>query len=159
MKKILNISLILTIVITLSSCFKENKQLFDSMVLVEFQDAIVNSNALGKTFPILASTNVAQVKVLRINLVGAQRDKDEVIKFSIDPTESTAIAGTNYDLGGATSITIPAKSSFGELKVNILKAPAQAGKTVTVVFALEGNGTDINPNTNYKKVGYRITLN
>jgi hypothetical protein len=158
MKKILNISLIVLVMTTLSSCFKENKQLFDSIVLVEFQDAIVNSNALGKTFPILASTNAVQTKVLRINLVGAQRDKDEVIKFSIDPTESTAIAGTNYDLGGVTSITIPAKSSFGELKVNILKAPAQAGKTATVVFTLEGNGTDINPNANYKKIGYRITL-
>ena len=143
---------------SLSSCFKENKQLFDSMTLVEFQDAIVNSNALGKTFPILASTNVAQTRVLRINLVGAQRDKDEAIKFSIDPAESTAVAGVNYDLAGATSITIPAKSSFGELKVNVLRAPAQAGKTVSLVFVLEGNGSDINPNANYRKVGLRITL-
>jgi hypothetical protein len=146
------------LVTTLSSCFKENNQLFNSVTLVEFQDAIVNSNALGKTFPLVATTNAVQTRILRINLVGAQRDKDEVIKFSIDPTESTAIAGTNYDLGGVTSITIPAKSSFGELKVNILKAPAQVGKTATVVFTLEGNGTDINPNANYKKVGYRITL-
>ena len=159
MKKILNISLIVLVLTSLSSCFKENKQLFDSMTLVEFQDAVVNANVSGKTFPLVATTNTVQTRILRINLVGAQRDKDEVIKFSIDPTESTAIAGTNYDLGGATSITIPAKSSFGELKVNILKAPAQAGKTAIVVFMLEGNGSDIKPNTNYKKVGYRITLN
>jgi hypothetical protein len=158
MKKIINISLIVLITTTLFSCFKDNKATFDSMTLVEFQDAVVNSNALGKTFPLLASTNAAQVKVLRINLVGAQRDKDETIKFSVDPTESTAVAGTNYDLAGVSSITIPAKSSFGELKVNILKAPAQTGKTVNLVFILEGNGTDINPNANYKKVGYRITL-
>ena len=158
MKKIINISLIVLVMTSLSSCFKENKQLFDSMTLVEFQDAIVNSNALGKTFPILASTNVAQTRVLRINLVGAQRDKDEAIKFSIDPAESTAVAGVNYDLAGATSITIPAKSSFGELKVNVLRAPAQAGKTVSLVFVLEGNGSDINPNANYRKVGLRITL-
>jgi hypothetical protein len=159
MKKIINISLIMLLMTTLSSCFKENKQLFDSMTLVEFQDAVINANAAGKTFPLVATTNAIQTRILRINLVGVQRDKDEVIRFSIDPTESTAIAGTNYDLGGATSITIPAKSSFGELKVNILKAPAQAGKTVAVVFNLEGNGSDINPNANYKKVGYRITLN
>jgi hypothetical protein len=158
MKKIINISLIVLVMTTLSSCFKENKPVFDSMTLVEFQDAIVNSNALGKTFPLLASTNAVQTKVLRINLVGVQREKDEVINFTVDATESTAVAGVNYDLGGATSITIPAKSSFGELKVNILKAPAQAGKTVTVVFTLEGNGSDVKPNTNYKKVGYRITL-
>lgn len=158
MKKITNISLIILLLTSLSSCFKDNKVAFDSMTLVEFQDAIVNSNALGKTFPLLASTNVAQVRVLRINLVGAQRDKDEIIKFSVDPTESTAVAGTNYDLAGVSSITIPAKSSFGELKVNILKAPAQSGKTVNLVFILEGNGTDIKANTNYRKVGYRITL-
>lgn len=158
MKKITNISLIVLIITSLFSCFKDNKVAFDSLTLVEFQDAIVNSNALGKTFPLLASTNVAQIKVLRINLVGAQRDKDEVIKFSIDPTESTAVAGTNYDLAGVSSITIPAKSSFGELKVNILRAPAQSGKTVNLVFVLEGNGTDIKANTNYRKVGYRITL-
>lgn len=158
MKKILNISLLVIVLTSLSSCFKENRQLFDSMTLVEFQDAVVNSNALGKTFPLLTSTNVAQIKVLRINLVGAQRDKDETIKFSIDPTESTAIAGTNYDLAGVSSVTIPAKSSFGELKVNILRAPAQSGKTVNLVFVLEGNGNDIKANTNYRKVGYRITL-
>jgi hypothetical protein len=158
MKKIINISLIVLVMTTLSSCFKENKPVFDSMTLVEFQDAIVNSNALGKTFPLLASTNAVQTKVLRINLVGVQREKDEVINFTVDATESTAVAGVNYDLGGATSITIPAKSSFGELKVNILKVPAQTGKTVTVVFTLEGNGSDVKPNTNYKKVGYRITL-
>jgi hypothetical protein len=128
------------------------------MTLVEFQDAVVNANAVGKTFPLIATTNTVQTRVLRINLVGVQRDKEEVIKFSIDPTESTAIAGTNYDLGGVTSITIPAKSSFGELKVNILKAPAQAGKTVAVVFTLEGNSSDISANANYKKIGYRITL-
>ena len=158
MKKILNISLILFVITFLSSCFKESKQLFDSVTLVEFQDAIVNSNALGKTFPLVTTTNTVQTRVLRINLVGVQRDKDEAIKFSIDPTESTAVAGVNYDLAGATSITIPAKSSFGELKVNVLKAPAQAGKTANLVFVLEGNGSDINPNTNYKKVGLRITL-
>lgn len=158
MKKILNISLLVIVLTSLSSCFKENKQLFDSMTLVEFQDAVVNSNALGKPFPLLTSTNAPQVKVLRINLVGAQRDKDETIKFSIDPTESTAIAGTNYDLAGVSSVTIPAKSSFGELKVNILRAPAQSGKTVNLVFVLEGNGNDIKANTNYRKVGYRITL-
>ena len=158
MKKILNISLILFVITSLSSCFKESKQLFDSTTLVEFQDAIVNSNALGKTFPLVATTNTLQTRVLRINLVGVQRDKDEAIKFSIDPAESTAVAGINYDLAGATSITIPAKSSFGELKINVLKAPAQAGKTVSLVFVLEGNGSDINPNANYKKVGLRITL-
>ena len=158
MKKLLNISLFVIALTSLSSCFKENKQLFDKLLLVEFQDAVINPNALGKTFPLVATTNTVQTRILRINLVGAQRDKDETIKFSTDPTESTAIAGTHYDLGGVSTITIPAKSSFGELKVNILKAPAQAGKTVTVVFTLEGNGSDINPNANYKKMGYRITL-
>ncbi len=158
MKKILNISLIVMMTISLFSCFNENKPVFDSITLVEFQDATVNASALGKTFPLLATTNNVQTRTLRINLVGVQRDKDEIIKFSIDPTESTAVAGVNYDLAGATSITIPAKSSFGELKVNVLKAPAQAGKTVSVVFVLEGNGSDINPNTNYRKVGLRITL-
>lgn len=158
MKKILNISIIVLMTASLFSCFNENKPVFDSMTLVEFQDAVVNSPALGKTFPLLATTNAVQTKTFRINLVGVQRDKDETIKFSIDPTESTAVAGVNYDLAGATAITIPAKSSFGELKVNILKAPAQAGKTVNLVFILDGNGADINPNTNYKKVGLRITL-
>lgn len=158
MKKILNISLIVLMAVSLFSCFNENKPVFDNMTLVEFQDAVVNPPALGKTFPLLASTNAVQTKTLRINLVGVQRDKDEVIKFSIDPTESTAVAGVNYDLAGATSITIPAKSSFGELKVNILKAPAQAGSSVTLVFVLEGNGSDIKSNTNYRKVGFRVTL-
>lgn len=158
MKRIINISLLLLVMTSLFSCFDENKPVFDKVTLVEFQDAVVGSPALGKTFPLLASTNAVQTKTLRINLVGAQRETESVIKFSVDPTETTAIAGTHYDLAGATTITIPAKSSFGELKVNILKAPAQANQTATVVFVLEGNGTDISPNANYKRVGYRITL-
>jgi len=112
MKRIINISLLLLVMTSLFSCFDENKPLFDKVTLVEFQDAIVNSPALGKTFPLLASTNAVQTKTLRINLVGAQRETESVIKFSVDPTETTAIAGTHYDLAGATTITIPAKSSF-----------------------------------------------
>ncbi|AFK03780.1 hypothetical protein Emtol_2644 [Emticicia oligotrophica DSM 17448] len=157
MKKILGIALVMMSTIIMSSCFKDNQPVFDSMYLVEFQDAVVTAPALNKTFPIIAVANGAGVQTRRINLVGRQRENEESIKFSVDPNETTAKEGVHYTLEGG-SVKIPAKSSFGDCKINILKAPAAAGTSVVLVLVLEGNGSDIKPNENYKKLGFRINL-
>ncbi|WP_448518702.1 hypothetical protein [Rhodoflexus sp.] len=55
--------------------------------------------------------------------------------------------------GGA--VTIPANSSFGALRFEILPAPVPAGQSFTLVFVLQGN-EQIKPSNNYARIGYRI---
>ncbi|QMW04137.1 DUF4843 domain-containing protein [Spirosoma foliorum] len=159
MKLFLRFVMISVVLFTQTSCFKENDFLFDSKTLVEFQATVVTSLAVGKTYPLLTTKNGAGTLITQVNLVGAQRAKDEVIKFSVDKDNTTAIEGVHYNLKGGT-FTIPAKSSFGDCTVEILTGAAPTGttKTVDLVLILEGNGSDITPNENYKKVGYRISF-
>ncbi len=156
MKKAFNFALLCASVLTLGACFNDNKVIYEKAV-VEFQDAVVRAPALGKTYPLIAVANGIGQQTLQINLVGAQRESEQPIKFSVNAAESTAKEGIHYQLTGNT-VTIPAKSSFGTLTLNVLKAPAAAGTSVTLVLVLDGNGSDIGPNENYRRVGYRITL-
>lgn len=157
MKKIFGIALVLMTSVIMTSCFKDNQPVFDSLYLVEFQDATVTAPALNKTFPILTVANGIGSQTKRVNLVGRQRTTEESIKFSVDPVETTAKEGVHYSLEGGV-VKIPANSSFGDCKINILKAPAAAGTSVLLVLVLEGNGNDVKPNENYKKLGFRINL-
>lgn len=157
MKKIFGIALALVTSVMMSSCFKDNQPVFDSLYLVEFQDATRTAPALNKTFPILTVANGAGIQTRQVNLVGRQRETEESIKFSVDPVETTAKEGVHYSLEGGV-VKIPAKSSFGDCKINILNAPAAPGTSVVLVLVLEGNGNDVKPNENYKKLGFRINL-
>lgn len=159
MKILLRFVLMGVVMLTQSSCFKENDFLWNKTV-VEFQATVVTSLAVGKTYPLLAVKNGAGTMITQVNLVGAQRSNDEVIKFSVDKDNTTAVEGVHYNLKGGT-FTIPAKSSMGSCSVDILTATAPTSttaKTVDLVLTLEGNGSDIGPNENYKKVGYRISF-
>ncbi|MVM37998.1 DUF4843 domain-containing protein [Spirosoma sp. HMF3257] len=158
MKRLLRFALIGIVLLAQTSCFKENDFIYKKTV-VEFQATVVTSLAVGKTYPLLAIKNGAGTQTTQVNLVGAQRNNDEVIKFSVDKDNTTAIEGVHYNLKGGT-FTIPAKSSFGNCAVDILTGAAPTGttKTVDLVLTLEGNGSDIAPNENYKKVGYRISF-
>ncbi|MDI9864775.1 DUF4843 domain-containing protein [Flectobacillus longus] len=159
MKKIFGIVLALMTTLFMSSCFKDSQSVFDSTYLVEFQDAVVTSPAtsLGKTYPIISVANGAGLQTRRINLVGRQRPNQESIKFSVDTKESTAVEGVHYSLEGGV-VTLAANSSFGDCKFNILRAPSATGTNVLLVLVLEGNGSDIKPNENYKRLGFRINL-
>ena len=159
MKILLRFVLIGVVLITQTSCFKENDFLFNKKTVVEFQATVVTSLAVGKTYPLLAVKNGAGTQTTQVNLVGAQRTKDEVIKFSVDKDNTTAVEGVHYNLKGGT-FTIPANASLGSCAVDILTGtvPATTTKTVDLVLTLEGNGSDILPNENYKKVGYRISF-
>lgn len=159
MKKILSILLVSIMTFSLTSCFDEIDKTFDEVTYVEFQEAITRTVAVGKTYPLIAVANgVGVVTTTRINLVGKQRPADTQIKYSVDKTESTAIEGTHYKLNDNGTITIKANESFGTAAVEILAAPAEAGKTVDLVLVLESGVSDILVSENYKRLGYRIRL-
>jgi hypothetical protein len=151
--------IIVTLAFSLSACFKDIDRTFDEATLIEFNDAVINSSAAGKRYPLIAVNNGAGAQKARINLVGRQRNNEEIIRFEVDQAASTAVAGVHYQLTSEGTVTLPANSSFAEIGLEVLEAPEAKGTTVEVVLVLVGNdnGT-IKPSENYKRVGYRITL-
>ncbi len=155
MKKILStIALLSTLFLT--GCFEDINRTYNGPTLVEFNQAVITAPGVGVTYPLISVNRGVGVQTSRINLVGPQRANAETIKVSIDPA-TTATEGTHFKLV-SNNVTIPANESFGNCQIDILAAPAQAGKTVNVVLVLEGNGTDIKPNENFKKLGFTIRL-
>mgnify|MGYP002777656706 CR=1 FL=1 len=158
MKKIIHISLCLFLVLGLTSCFEDIDKTWDEGTLVEFQQSIIRTPAVGRTFPLIAVNNGAGEQLQQINLVGPQRGSDVTVKVSVDKEFTTATEGTHFSLADGGNVTFPANSSTANAKINILRATGTAGQTFNVVLILEGNGSDIKPSENYKRVGYTIRL-
>lgn len=118
------------------------------------------------------------VKV-RVNLVGPQSDKEETIGYRVETTSpvptiafpatisgqtpsaaaatltvASAVAGTHYaPLSG--KVTIPAKSSFGYIDVQILNAGPSAGQARYLSIRLDSTGSLL-PSVNYRQLGLAI---
>ncbi len=154
----------------ISSCIKNEEVLFSDS-LVEMDAATWNANSVGVTYPILtrqpaagraSSSTFASDSIitrrsgtirLRVNLVGAHKTTDTEVTYTVDPS-STAIAGTHFTaLPG--KVTIPAKSSFGFIEVQILN-PGPTTGTRDLIITLTG-GAGVSVNTNYSTVGLRIS--
>lgn len=115
---------------------------------------------------------------VRVNLVGPQSDKDETVGYKVvgSPvasvafpvtatgqtpsapaatlTISDAIAGTHYTaLPG--KVTIPAKSSFGYINVQVLNAGSAAGQARYIGIKLDSTGS-LMPSVNYLQLGLAI---
>jgi hypothetical protein len=170
MKKIkVYASIILASFVLLTSCIKQDSKIYSAGTVVEFDASVLNSPAVGKTFPLLTRVPVYGVAVatanplitrttpgvirFRVNLVGPQATIDRTINYSLVAGETTAVSGTHYTSGN--SFVIPANSSFGEISVTILN-PGVTGTPVNLVFELLGNGADIKANTNYRFLGMTI---
>ncbi|NJN33636.1 MAG: DUF4843 domain-containing protein [Saprospiraceae bacterium] len=145
--------------IVITSCFKEKDQIYDTEgTLVEFHTSTFTTPAAGRSYPLVAVARGAGLRTQRVNLVGPQRANPETIRFVVD-TLTTATAGVHFKLGNDGSFVIPANTSFENCSVEFLAAPRDSGKSVDLILRLEGNGSDIKPSENYRRIGYRISLN
>ncbi|RAV29645.1 DUF4843 domain-containing protein [Sinomicrobium soli] len=156
MKKLSIILLYCLCITTFSGCFKdyEERYLFTEN-RVEFEDAVVNDNSSGKTFPILGPVASGEGTVrYRVNMTGEQADVDRTVNFRIVVEETTAREGIDYRLPQERVITIPANDSFGWLELEIL--PDGGGNPV-VVFELVETG-DIGVMDRYHQIGVRISF-
>jgi hypothetical protein len=157
MKKITYLLLTILIAGSLSSCFENPSLVYEGGTVVEFDAAVTTSPAVGKTYPLLSVANGSGIQTARINLVGPQKTTEQTVKVSIETAATSAVSGTHFKLV-SDNITIPANSSFGEVKVEILRVAPQAGKSVDLVLNLDGNGSDIKPSENFKRLGWSIKL-
>lgn len=155
---------------TFTGCIKQDDKTFKGLV-AEFDAAVLNSPAVGKTFPILTRVPIYGVAVstanplitrtsgtikFRVNLVGAQSSSARTIPVSVVAGETTAVDGTHYTI--SNTITIPANSSFGELTVNVINPGTSSTTPRIVVFEL-GDGSEIKASANYKRLGISIAQN
>jgi hypothetical protein len=169
--KIKSIIIAISAMLFLSSCIKNDLPVW-TKATVEFDAASWNTNAAGRTYPILtrvpaygraANTSDAVlsrastgIRKFRVNLIGKQFDQPVTVQYDLFGGDggSTAREGTHFKT--ARSFVIPAKSSFGELEVEILNPGAQAGvASVDLLLILTGS-EGIETSVNYRILGLRI---
>lgn len=142
-----------------SSCFKETREIFKG-ALVEFNYTVTRAKAPGFTFPInTVKGGKGDTLRLQINLVGAQRANNEVVKVKAtsfgNADYEDATEGKHFAFVNNGEVTIPANSSFADCMV-ILPANDDIG-SYYIVVELEGNAA-LPPSLNYNKVGLKISL-
>ena len=159
-KKPLYLALLFVLSISLTACFKEVDKVFDEGTVVEFQQAIISTPAVGRTFPIISSANSvtnSPVVSTRLNLVGPQRSSDITVRVFVDtrPTLTTAQA-SSYTLVNGGNVVIPANTSFGSLSVAIGRATSSTATVANLVLVIDSTSSDFKPSQNYKRLGYSI---
>lgn len=118
---------------------------------------LADNNVAGKDYPLLtALNNGSGEKTYRVNLLGEQLGEDQALAFRIIGEESTAVEGTHYSLPEGNIATLPANSSFAQLKINVLDFASASG-TVQLVLELTGN-EQVKASERYKRIGIRINL-
>ncbi|MEN9883837.1 MAG: hypothetical protein RLZZ420_1054 [Bacteroidota bacterium] len=150
-------------------CIKNELTVFTAGV-VEFDAASWNANGAGLTYPILTRipgygrvantsdplltrTNTG-IKKFRINLVGQQLTTDTDV-FVVLGSGTTAQVDRHFRI--KTPVRIPAKSSFGELEVEILNPGTASSTPVDLNLTLSGGSGTVKVSENYKTIGLRIS--
>lgn len=182
MKKIFLYSSLLALVLT-TGCIKNEQKLFSGKEVVEFDATVLNSPAVGVTFPLMTRvpvygvaastahpsvTRASGVIKYRVNLVGRQSTSSQIITFKVvtpafsallDIPSGTgsrlpAVAGTHFSTTG--TFTIPANSSFGEVEITVINPGASSTTARYLVLELDGN-TAFGPSENFKRLGILIS--
>ncbi|MGB4775851.1 MAG: hypothetical protein WBP45_11805 [Daejeonella sp.] len=125
---------------------KEKDNIYSGPALVEFIPAI-KTRSVGT----VASPGYDSVKV---QLVGSQLSSPTELEYEVDPT-STAVSGQHYTIANPGKFAIPANSSFGYIRVDLVVGSVTGTATKLLVLNLKGNST-INASANYKT--YKLTI-
>lgn len=145
------LAILLLSVFTLTGCFDDDvaDNIFNDQPQVEFNQTASNVNYVRSAS--VGEGNITE----QVNLIGPQMAQAQTIAFSVDTENSSAVAGTHYNLNGGT-FEIPANSSFGACTVEILGGAIPAGESRTLVLVLDGN-SEIRAAGNYKTLTIQIT--
>ena len=172
MKKNITVSgILLLTMMTFMSCERADLT-YKGKTVVEFAPRSTSStytSSFSATIKQAVYVSSQDTLELTVNLVGPQQNKDIKVEYTlvteklnnfpassyfIDPT--TAIEGMHYNFVPARTgsengtITIPANSSFGKVKLNTLNSQAAPDVSKRVVIKLlPTSEVDINPNYQY----------
>ncbi len=155
MKKIKYILPALLLMIALAACNNDLNKTF-SGTLIEWDDAILTTNATGRSFPIISLANsltAGVTRTARLNLVGPQKATDVTVRVLVDAVNSTA-AASSYSVANGGNVVIPANTSFGSLTLVTSKFTSSTAPIGNVVFILDSTSTDFKPSQNYRRLGF-----
>jgi hypothetical protein len=155
MKKLKYFLPALLLLTSLVACNNELNKTFTS-TLLEFDDAVLTTNATGRSFPIVSLVNSATAGVTRttrVNLVGPQKASDITVRVIVDPAYSTA-AAASYTVANGGNVVIPANTSFGSLTLVTSKFTSSTAPIGNLVFILDSTSTDFKPSFNYRRIGF-----
>lgn len=158
MKKIATLIICTLALFAVYACDNSIDKVFDDQTLIEFQPAVLNPTAVGRTYPIISSGNSVTANATitaQINLVGRQRSSDLTVQVFPDPTGTTAPA-SSYTLANGGSVVIPANSSTGTLTMTVARATSTTATLANVVLVIDSTNAAFKPSQNYKRIGYSI---
>lgn len=116
----------------LNDLFDQDSQTFRGDLQLEFRP-------LNETVVDTAGAAIEpEDEPLRIQLIGEQRSSDLSVSFEVDTQNSTAVAGTHFNLVTTSPITLPANSSStGEIEIEIIEDSVPDGEVVTLLLVLQ----------------------
>jgi len=107
--------------------------------------------------PLEREANVgAGTTSIEVQLIGAQRDSDLQVNFSVDDG-STAEAGTHYNLVTSSPVTLEAGTSTVNVQIQLIAGSVPEGSEVRLTLNLEGasDGVEAAENLNTSNIFIR----
>lgn len=156
MKQKIAYCLLALIPVLTTACFKNYETVFDNQTIIEFNEAVARTPAVGRLYSITNlpnSVTAGATTIARLNLVGQQRGTDLRIRVLPDPVGTTA-AATSYTLSDDGNVVIPANSSSGSLTMTVSRASSTTAPITNVLLVIDSTSTDFKASQNYKRLGY-----
>ena len=142
--------IVLAIAGVIASCGKDLR-VYNGPNQVEFSP-IVKSRSQG-------TVAVPGYDSVKVQVIGAQLSSAQTLSYNIDAS-STAVAGTHYSIPNSGTFTLPANSSFGYIRINLVPGSIASSATTsqkTLVLNLTGNSA-LPASPNYSKYTLTITF-
>lgn len=139
-----------------TACFKNYETVFDGQTIIEFNEAVTRTPAIGRIYPVTtlaSSVTAGNTTVAQLNLVGRQRTSDLTIRVVPDPALTTA-SPTSYTLSNGGNVVIPANTSVGSLTMTVSRASSTTAPLANVILLIDSTSTDFKASQSYKRLGY-----
>jgi len=147
--KIFSISAIAFAIAFATSSCEEQDNSYSGPLLVEFQKSI---NGVSESYTAGAGVSIDTAVV---QLIGPHQQGDLNLTFIVDES-STAVEGTHFNLLTPGTFVLPAGSSFGYIRFEVLTDNVSADESFDINFTLTGG--DIDVSENYKTLRHRLSF-
>lgn len=127
----------------LNDLFEQDSQVFDGEPQLEFRPQT-------DTF----DEDEGEIEVL-VQLIGPQRDSDISVDFSVNSSETDAVAGTHYSIATSSPVTLAANTSAATITINLNGTTLDDGDIRTLVLTLD-ESNEVTPAENLKN--YTLTI-
>ena len=134
------------------SCFKDNdKDFYFKDFRVEFQDAVLNNNAVDKDFPVIDSK--VGLNSYQVNLLGGLKNESFDVAVKVLKEESTAVEGVDYKFKDGEKIIFQDEKAISHLEIEVLNS----SRTEDLLLVVELQPSEsIKVNKNFKTIGVKI---